>query len=152
MEPTPLTMVINLRAQAEKASRTQNMFDKRVGGWYASSHSRASSLPSALLLDPNDNLCVVCRATWEQIQQARVKAIGLLNEAPAGNTSARLVLLRDTTACSLLSLLPPDRVGLVRKLRLGHTLKRRDDGGWRLDLTKARDGHKTSKHTTASPT
>ena len=87
---------------------------------------------------------VCCRATWEQIQEARVKAIGLLSNVPAGNTAARLVLLRDATACSLLSLVPPDRVGLVRKLRLGHTLKRREGGGWRLDLTKARDGHKTS--------
>ena len=49
---------------------------------------------------------------------------------------------------SLLTLLPPDRVGIVRKLRLGHTLVRRasaDGGGWRLDLSKQRDGHKTSR-------
>ena len=45
MEPTPLSMVINLRAQSEKASRTQNMFDKRVGGWYNAPHSPPLSLP-----------------------------------------------------------------------------------------------------------
>ena len=116
MEPTPLTMVINLRAQAEKQSRTQNMFDKRVGGW----------------------------CTWDQVQQARVKAVELLNASSGGNTPQYVSLLRDTTAISLLSLVPPDRVGLIRKLRFGHTLKRRE-GGWRLDLTKARDGHKTSR-------
>ena len=113
MDPTPLAMVINLRGQAEKASKTQNMFEKRVGGW----------------------------ATWEQVQQARVKAIDLLNEG--GSTSLHLSLLRDACCISLLSLVPPDRVGLIRKLRLGHTLKRRE-GGWRLDLTKQRDSHKTS--------
>jgi len=113
MDPTPLAMVINLRGQAEKASKTQNMFEKRVGGW----------------------------TTWEQVQQARVKAVELLNEG--GSTSLHLSLLRDACCISLLSLVPPDRVGLIRKLRLGHTLKRRE-GGWRLDLTKQRDSHKTS--------
>ena len=113
MDPTPLAMVINLRGQAEKSSKLQNMFEKRVGGW----------------------------ATWEQVQQARVKAVELLNASDSA--SQHLSLLRDACAISLLSLVPPDRVGLIRKLRLGHTLKRRE-GGWRLDLTRQRDSHKTS--------
>ena len=33
MEPNPLAQLINLRAQAEKASKTQQMYDQRVGGW-----------------------------------------------------------------------------------------------------------------------
>ena len=33
MDPSPLTQLINLRGQAEKASKTQQMYDKRVGGW-----------------------------------------------------------------------------------------------------------------------
>ena len=37
------------------------------------------------------------------------------------------------------------RVGCIRKLRLGHTLKRKPTGGWCLDLSKQRDGHKTSR-------
>ena len=37
-----------------------------------------------------------------------------------------------------------------RKLRLGHTLKRAEGGGWRMDLTKQRDGHKTSRFYGAS--
>ena len=73
-----------------------------------------------------------------------MKAIELLNASPGSHTPLHMGLLRDATAISLLSLVPPDRVGLIRKLRLGHTLKRRE-GGWRLDLTKARDGHKTSR-------
>ena len=48
-------------------------------------------------------------------------------------------------AISLLSLIPPDRVGCIRKLRLGHTLQRKESGGWKMDLSKQRDGHKTSR-------
>ena len=36
-------------------------------------------------------------------------------------------------------------MGCIRKLRLGHTLKKKEGGGWKMDLTKARDGHKTSR-------
>ena len=31
------------------------------------------------------------------------------------------------------------------QLRLGHTLKRKEGGGWKMDLSKQRDGHKTSR-------
>ena len=33
IEPNPLSQLINLRGQAEKASKTQQMYEKRVGGW-----------------------------------------------------------------------------------------------------------------------
>ena len=119
MEITPLTRLVNLRGQAEKQSRTQRMYDKRVGGGWV---------------------------TWHEVQQARLKAMTLLEEhGSSGDPARRLKLLRDATAISLLSLLPPDRVGIIRKLRFGHTLKKRSDGGWRLDLTNQRDGHKTSR-------
>ena len=118
MEPNPLTQLINLRAQAETASKTQQLYDKRVGGWLE----------------------------WEDVQKARVAAMQKLNGAALGGTSAaRMSLLRDAAAISLLSLIPPDRVGCIRKLRLAHTLKRKDGGGWMMDLSKQRDGHKTSR-------
>ena len=118
MEPNPLTQLINLRAQAETASKTQQLYDKRVGGWLE----------------------------WEDVQKARVAAMQKLNGAALGGTpAARMSLLRDAAAISLLSLIPPDRVGCIRKLRLAHTLKRKDGGGWMMDLSKQRDGHKTSR-------
>ena len=46
---------------------------------------------------------------------------------------------------SLMTLIPPDRVGVVRRLRFQHTLKRRENC-WAVDLSKRSDGHKTSKH------
>jgi len=118
MDPNPLAQLINLRGQAEKASKTQQLYDKRVGGW----------------------------CEWSDVQKARLKAVKKL-ETVAANTStpAYRNSLRDATALSLLSLIPPDRVGCIRKLRLGHTLKKKEGGGWAMDLSKQRDGHKTSR-------
>ena len=116
-DPNPLAQIINLRGQAEKASKTQQMYDERVGGWL----------------------------TWEDVQKARVKAFEKLDEAQWGEPSEKRFALRDAAAISLLSLIPPDRVGCIRKLRLGHTLKKKEGGGWKMDLSKQRDGHKTSR-------
>jgi hypothetical protein len=118
MDPSPLTQVLNLRGQAEKASKTQHMFEKRVGGNWL---------------------------TWSQVQEARVGAMKAVGSYNGTDAEKKRSLLRDAAAISFLSLLPPDRAGLIRKLRLGHTLKRLEGGGWRLDLTKQRDGHKTSR-------
>jgi len=82
LDPSPLTMVLNLRGQAEKQSRTQNMYEKRVGGWL----------------------------TWAEVQQCRVKALQQVAGCSPADKRSRL---RDATAMSLLSLLPPDRVGVV---------------------------------------
>jgi hypothetical protein len=129
-EPNPLTQLINLRGQAEKASKTQQMYEKRVGGWLE----------------------------WEDVQKARVAAMNKLNDATQTATpAAKRSLLRDAAALSLLSLIPPDRVGCIRKLRLNHTLKRKQGGGWKMDLSRHRDGHKTSRfcefqpHTSHTP-
>ena len=118
MDPNPLTQLINLRGQAEKASKTQQMYDQRVGGWIE----------------------------WPDVQKARVSvAKKLADMGDGGAPAAKRNLLRDCCALSLLSLIPPDRVGCIRKLRFGHTLKKKPGGGWMMDLTKARDGHKTSR-------
>jgi len=105
------------------------MYEKRVGGWLE----------------------------WEDVQKARVAAMNKLNDAAqAATPAAKRSLLRDAAALSLLSLIPPDRVGCIRKLRLGHTLKRKQGGGWKMDLSRQRDGHKTSRfcvcaHATTPP-
>ena len=140
-DPNPLAQIINLRSQAEKASKTQAMYTKRVGGWL----------------------------TWEDVQKARKKCLETLDESLWGTPGEKRFALRDAAAISLLSLIPPDRctakrleptstllltrgfeppvrrVGCIRKLRLGHTLKKKDGGGWKMDLSKQRDGHKTSR-------
>jgi hypothetical protein len=32
-DPNPLAQIINLRSQAEKASKTQQLYEERTGGW-----------------------------------------------------------------------------------------------------------------------
>ena len=122
MDPNPLAQLINLRGQAEKASKTQAMFEKRVGGF----------------------------CEWEEVQKARVAAMVKLASATTG-TAAEKFALRDACAISLLSLIPPDRVGIIRKLRLGHTLKKKGCGGWAIDLSKQRDGTRRRSGTAHSP-
>ena len=90
MDPNPLAQLINLRGQAEKASKQQNMFDKRVGGWIE----------------------------WPQVQTARVAAVEKLGQVLGGTPAALRNALRDAAALSLLSLIPPDRVGCIRKVRV----------------------------------
>ena len=58
--------------------------------------------------------------------------------AQTGTPAFKRASLRDATALSLLSLISPDRVGCIRKLRLGHTLKRKEGGGWMMDLSRQR--------------
>ena len=78
------------------------MYEKRVGGWLE----------------------------WEDVQKSRVSAMQKLEGMGDGGTpAAKRNLLRDCCALSLLSLIPPDRVGCIRKLRLGHTLKKKASGG-----------------------
>ena len=80
------------------------------------------------------------------MQKARLVAVKKLEKVAGGNRSpAYRNAVRDAAAFSLLSLIPPDRVGCIRKLRLGHTLKKKEGGGWKMDLSKQRDGHKTSR-------
>lgn len=85
--------------------------------------------------------------TWPQAQETRVAAMSALNTLPATATTAeRRAALRNAALISLMTLIPPDRVGVIRRLRLKHTLQRREGGGWRLNLNLRKDGHKTSKH------
>jgi hypothetical protein len=52
---------------------------------------------------------------WADVQKARVEAV-----KRADATSGNIKLLRDAAALSLLSLIPPDRVGLVQREHLPH--------------------------------
>ena len=54
--------------------------------------------------------------------------------------------MRDSLILSFLTCQPPDRVGVLRKLRYAATLKRGEaSGAWVLDLTECRGCHKTAK-------
>ena len=85
---------------------------------------------------------------WPDAQRARQKA-----EAAACASSTPLAR-REWLILALHTCIPPDRVGVIRKLRLNASLKRQGDG-FVLDLTQQRS-HKTSRFygpsvTTLSP-
>ena len=63
--------------------------------------------------------------------------------AAAKTDGAKLKLVRDVTVLRLRADQPPDRVGVTRKLKLGATLKRKDDGSYELDLNDP-GSHKTA--------
>jgi hypothetical protein len=88
---------------------------------------------------------------WEDAQKARVAAETAYRSAKG---SAKLKVLKEWTLISCFTVMPPDRVGIVRLLRLGGSLKKEKDG-FVLDLT-ATKLHKTSRFhgpsiTTISP-
>ena len=111
MQTTPLANLVHLRGQCEKAAEQDKLW------------ARA---------DPN-------YLPWIDAQKARVKAEGEYRAAGPGGK--KIQLLRDWLILSLTTIMPPDRVGVIRKLRLTHSLKRCGDG-FVLDLTTQRS-HKT---------
>ena len=78
--------------------------------------------------------------TWDAIQHVRCKAEDAL--AAADSDAARFELTRDVTILRLLADQPPDRVGIMRSLQIGGTLKT-IQGGYELDLSTP-GSHKTS--------
>jgi hypothetical protein len=78
---------------------------------------------------------------WEAVQRVRVAAEDALTSA---RTKAdKLKLTRDVTVLRLLADQPPDRVGVLRTLKLGGSLKRKPDSSYELDLSDP-GAHKTS--------
>ena len=78
---------------------------------------------------------------WDAVQRVRVAAETALSTAKT--KAEKLKLTRDVTVLRLLADQPPDRVGVVRSLKLGGTLKRKPDGQYELDLGEP-GAHKTS--------
>ena len=82
--------------------------------------------------------------SWDDIQKARCAAEEKLAALPGADEGSRKVdLVRDITILRLLADQPPDRVGVVRTLRLGFTLKHKRCGSYMLDLSEP-GAHKTS--------
>ena len=119
---TPLDMCTNLRAQADAEAKQEGKRQNLKGGFIE----------------------------WADVQKARVKCVEAAAEAAKGpKTKADfdklLKLLKEAAAISLSSLLPPDRVGLIRKLRFGQTLIKLPSGVWKIQLDGIADRHKTTK-------
>ena len=78
---------------------------------------------------------------WDEVQRVRVAAEEALSAATTD--SQKLKLTCDVTVLRLLADQPPDRVGVVRTLKLGTTLRREPCGSYVLDLSTP-GAHKTS--------
>ena len=76
---------------------------------------------------------------WPDVQRTRVAVIQAYNQAPPDQKAG---LLKDVLVIMLHSVTPPDRVGVIRKLRWNLSLKK-EQGSFLIDTTQQR--HKTSK-------
>ena len=73
---------------------------------------------------------------WMDAQKARIKAWAAYEAAPA---SQKLAVLKQAVIISFHTLQCPDRVGVVRRLKFGVTIYRKEgEEGWTVDLTKMR--------------
>lgn len=79
---------------------------------------------------------------WPGVLGARVAAEKALQAYTGGDFAKKVRLTRDVLLLRLHSDQPPDRVGLVRTLRLGDTLRLGNDGGYNLVVSKP-EAHKT---------
>lgn len=115
LEPL-IRAAFNLRLQAEKEARTQRLYRERHPEWI----------------------------DWSEARDTRHNVLRALDEWPSTDHRKTLELVEDALLISLHTVAPPDRVGVVRRLCMGETLKRREsDGTWFIDLSKFK--HKTSR-------
>ena len=83
MTPSPLDEIIRLRGQAESQAKHEGLYTKRSKDWIS----------------------------WEEAQQARVRAEKAYKSLPAGTAPGKkMQTLREWLAISCFTLMPPDRV------------------------------------------
>ena len=58
---------------------------------------------------------------------------------------AQLEACQELVLLCLLTIMPPERVGIIRKLN--DSTLRQTEAGWVIDMTKERRGHKTARFT-----
>ncbi len=109
--------VCNLRAQAERAAQEQRLYRPRKPGWIS----------------------------WADAKSARDAALAAMDaclKRRPSNRTKQLTAVSEALVISMLTVMPPDRCGVIRRLCMGETLKSAD-GGYYIDLTKFK--HKTSR-------
>lgn len=116
LDTTAMDQLSQLFAQTLQQARQQSTFDLTAKNWLE----------------------------WSCVQRARCAAERA--HAALGEKASAAAKLRVTRECALLMCLthqPPDRVGILRLLQLGGTLKKVGSGGFALDLSLP-GAHKTS--------
>ena len=114
-EVCPVEELVNLRRQAESISKNERLFETRSKTWIS----------------------------WEAANEGRVKCIEKYNACT--DRVQKLALLRDCLIMAFHTLQAPDRVGVVRRLRLGYPggslYKKPGESTYTVDISKMR--HKT---------
>ena len=85
-----------MRGQAESQAKQDRLWKRKSPGWIA----------------------------FEDAQRARAKAIEAQEAYRGSDAKQRFALVRDCLVLLFLTCQPPDRVGVLRKMRFGATLKR----------------------------
>jgi hypothetical protein len=113
----PAEELVNLRRQAESISKNERLFETRSKTWIS----------------------------WEAANEGRVKCIEKYNACT--DRMQKQALLRDCLIMAFHTLQAPDRVGVVRRLRLGYPggslYKKPGESTYTVDISKMR--HKTSR-------
>ena len=117
MDPTPCDELIRLRGQLESLAKGEALYSRRDANWI----------------------------DWQDAQKARLAAVSSYRTLPAtASYSKKQHALKEWLIISLHTLAPPDRIGVIRKLRLGMTIyKREGEPAYTLDMTTSR--YKTSR-------
>ena len=108
--------LLRLRAQCESQAKQQQLYARKPANWLE----------------------------WDKAQEARVKCEEAWAKAGSLSHDKRVALLKELLVLQFHTVMPPDRVGIVRKLRWGMTLKQdaaptsTECGAYRLDMTEAR--------------
>ena len=106
----------NLRKQAEKEAKVQRLYRHRKPDWLS----------------------------WGDARQTRLNVLEALKKLPRRQArDATVLLLEDALIIAFHTVMPPDRVGVIRRLAYNDTLKQHTDGTWYIDLTAFK--HKTSR-------
>ena len=106
----------NLRKQADKEAKIQKMYRPRKPGWIS----------------------------WHDAKLTRLNVLKALEDQPRKQSSDKsMLVLEDALLISFHTVMPPDRVGVIRRLAYEDTLKKHTDGSWFIDVTAFK--HKTSR-------
>jgi hypothetical protein len=114
-----LAAVSNLQTQAEREAKEQRLYRLRKPDW-------------------------ISWGTAKLARESALLAMELALKKRPANRTKQLICVSEALVICLLTIHPPDRCGVIRRLCVDETLKRREDGtGFYIDLTKFK--HKTSR-------
>jgi hypothetical protein len=152
-----LEQLCNMRRQLESKAREDRMYQMKNPNWIGALHPNRQLISLSLLTTP---ALARVHADWPDVQRTRVKCLEAYAALPRNTPpSQRVKFLQDVLALMFMSITPPgevprmpgrsscaqahppthraDRVGVIRRLRIGSTLCE-DGDGYVIDLTRFR--------------